>query len=181
MGSVLLAVDPGIRGCGCAVFRDGHLVDARYVVNPVRRGNDAAAAASMASWVFGELRRYKPDKLALEWPVVYYERIKRGEEKRDPNDLLALTGVDTGIAVLFSPATAYTYRPAEWKGQLKKDAMLFRIQGRLGDGTLERNIAEDGASNAEGGEKTRGHNVWDAVGIGLYHLGRLDRVRIIPT
>jgi len=168
-------LDPGIRKCGISLFHGQTLVFARTVKNPMRSGNDYAACRSMAlavSIVFPRL-----NVLGIEWPRVYTagKQIKNGHGT-DPNDLLPLVGVGTAVAALAPDAEIIRYYPDEWKGQVEKIAMNIRVLGRLSE--VERSLVEakdpdHGKPNAEG------HDTWDAVGIGLHHLGRLDRVRII--
>lgn len=178
---MILAVDPGIRGCGCAVFDGGKLVKAAYVPNLVEEGNRACEAASMAAGVERWFRGlfdpawFKLDALALEWPHIYAKRIREGKTKEDPNDLLALCGVQASIATLLEEAETYSYLPAEWKGQMKKEPCHQRIADRLA--VPEQNVlilASDEAGSLS-------HNIWDAVGIGLFHLGRFDKKKVIPT
>lgn len=169
---VVLAVDPGIRGCGAALFAGGRLIECAYVASPCRGGERAAECATMASWVAGSYNgRYRVSELAVEWPRVYASRIRAGEAGADPNDLLALCGVNAALAALLAPAAASSYAPSEWKGQMKKGPSHLRVESRLG--AEEREVYEAGSLGC------RGHNVRDAVGIGLHHLGRLDRKRVI--
>lgn len=171
--SRLLAVDPGIRGCGFSFFNDGRLVAAAYVKSIERRGNRAHEAVQMARSVLDVFKYTEaPNELAVEWPQVYASRIRAGVTKEDPNDLLALTAVDAAIAALLNvPVTSYF--PAEWKGQLTKEACRQRIETRLSDDELR--TADAAAREA----KSLDHNMWDAIGIGLHHLGRFARRRVI--
>jgi hypothetical protein len=168
-------LDPGIRKCGIALFHGQSLVFARTVKNPMRTGNDYAACRSMAlavSIVFPRL-----DVLGIEWPRIY----TAGKQMKDghgtnPNDLLPLVGVGAAVAMSCPDAEIVRLYPDEWKGQVEKIAMNLRVLGRLSD--VERKAVEakdpdPGKPNAEG------HDTWDAVGIGLHYLGRLDRVRVI--
>ncbi len=109
----------------------------------------------------------EPDVLVFEWPQVYGD--VRG---KDPNDLLALCGVDAAIAMFFSAKT-FTYLPAQWKGQMKKAPCHERIRGRLSAGELQ--VALKGAAVAG----KLAHNMWDGIGIGMHHLGRLKPERVI--
>lgn len=176
-----LAIDPGIRGTGVALFdREGVLIRAAYVKNVARVGNHAREAASMAWAVVSWLADFTGDlaepgnallELAVEWPQVYASRIRAGVSEADPNDLLALTAVDAGIVALLD-CPAASYLPAEWKGQLTKDACHERIRTRL-------DAAELTAMNDVTGALA--HNAFDAIGIGLHHLGRFARRRVIPS
>lgn len=179
---MIVAVDPGIRGCGVAIFESDKLVRAAYVPNLVEEGNQANEAASMAAAVWHWVKsHYDPawfsvDELALEWPKIYATRIRRGETKEDPNDMVALAGVQSSIATLFEDAEPYSYYPSDWKGQMKKEPCHRRIQERLervGDFAPLAKASDEAGSLA--------HNIWDAVGIGLFHVRRFDKKRVIPV
>jgi hypothetical protein len=166
----LLAVDPGIRGCGAALFEDRELVKAGYVKNGVKEGDNPKAILSMAlelmNWIGDWWKApfyYKPgeQELVIEWPQVY----RAGKLKGDPNDLLPLAGIGCALgAYLELHGATVRYLPREWKGQLPKDVVQRRVIERL---SLEEvaNIELAGA---------RSHNIYDAVGLGLFHLKRFD-------
>lgn len=170
---ILLAVDPGIRGCGVALFDEDRLLltNAAYVENTCKAGNRANECADMAAHVISwgkSVRTGFPvdyiNTIVLEWPRVYATRIRMGETKADPNDLLALAGVDAAIAAHMHLG-AISYAPSEWKGQVPKDVMGKRILARLTDEERALVMAVKPASKR--------HNTIDAVGLGLHHLGRL--------
>lgn len=172
----VLAVDPGIRGCGVALFRAGLLAEAAYVKNSYKSGNRATEAASMAKdvvdWLGDTIDEL--DELAVEWPQIYVSQLRagKGKKKADPNDLLALCGIDAALAALFKVSTK-SYQPHEWKGGVDKDPHHLRIEGRLQPSELR--VASEAREDAGSLE----HNVMDAIGIGLFHLGRLERRRVI--
>jgi hypothetical protein len=56
------------------------------------------------------------------------------------------------------------YEPSAWKGSVPKDVMIERIKRRLSP--------EEHARVDLPRAKSLHHNIWDAVGIGLYHLKR---------
>lgn len=159
---ILLAVDPGIRGCGAALFDGSTLARVAYVVSPFASGNQAgesaAMAAAVAEWA-GVV-----DLVVIEWPRVYATRIRAGQSSGDPNDLLALAGVDAAVAALVGARSA-SYCPSDWKGNVPKDVMGARILGRLSaaEQSLVMTVTPAG----------KRHNAIDAVGVGLFHLGRL--------
>lgn len=168
--SHLLAVDPGARGAGVAAFAGGLLRRAAYVENTARRGADAAACRSLAVAVrryFDAIGRVEFTEVACEWPQVYAP----GKQKGDPNDLLALVGVSVGICALYAGADVSSYLPAQWKAQMPKGVAHERVLARLS--AEERN--EIWLPSAKGLQ----HNVLDAIGIGLHHLGRFERHRHI--
>jgi hypothetical protein len=167
---ITLAVDPGIRGCGCALFEGDQLRAAWYETNPIARGCSARVAAAMARQIkIGVLRR-APDvtHLALEMPVVRDARHSKG----DPNDLIPLAAINGALCVVFSDAaTIEQYAPEQWKGQLDKQAMNARALGRLS--LCERERITDAGALA--------HNVYDAIGLGLHFVGRLKPAKIYPS
>lgn len=176
----VLAVDPGARGCGVALFEDRALVCAAYVQSPLDVTADtgrAAAAGAMALAVIGWLDHFaekvKVDALVVEWPRVYATAIRRGVSRGDPNDLLPLAGVDSALAALLAPAACYSYAPSEWKGQLTKEACSARVMGRLTN--AEFGVLEAAVSAA----KSKAHNTLDAVGLGLHHLSRFTARRVL--
>ena len=158
--SSLLSIDPGIRGCGAALFVDKQLVRADYIKSFVKTGNQAAEARAMAQAVSGWLSTH-PAHIVVEWPRIY-----RNVRGKDPNDLLALCAVNAAIAALYPYAVVDSYFPAEWKGQQKKEICHRRIVKILGE--AEAKILTDAAARA----KSLSHNMMDAVGIGLFALGR---------
>jgi len=77
-----------------------------------------------------------------------------GWQTGDLQKLTFLVGVLAGYfqsAVSFTPVT-----PNEWKGQLPKSVVIRRLQKRFGPGATQ-DWEKDG---------------WDAVGIGLWKLGK---------
>lgn len=170
----VLAIDPGIRNCGCALFAKGELDTAWLARNPVAHGDDLGAILGMANQAHTELivraemgMRPIVDLLVVEWPQVY----TGGKAKGDPRDLLTLAGVDAAIAASVSARAVRRYFPREWKGQVDADKMLDRILERLRPHEVAR-IEKCPASLR--------HNVIDAIGIGLRACGRLEPRRILP-
>lgn len=168
-----LAVDPGIRGCGVALFSDydtpgerAVLVCAGYAKNPCPDGNgpheSATMALAVADW-FDAIPRDRPypDRLALEYPRVY----PGPRQKGDQNDLLPLAGVVCALAAHFPFAEVVRYFPRDWKGTVDPDVMIERIQGRLEPSEVKA---------VESCPKWLRHNLWDAVGIGLKSVGRFE-------
>lgn len=164
----LLAVDPGLRACGCAVFSDGALVAASYVCSTLGRETAAqAVATARAVAAYAQRLCGVVDEVALEWPVVYATRIRRGLAGADPNDLLGLAAVDGAVAALVG-APSVTYAPREWKGQMPHGALEARVRSRLDAGELR--VLNDAVAALPA---SKSHNVVDAVGVGLHQVGRL--------
>ncbi len=155
----LLAVDPGLKCTGVAVFEGSRLVRG-FVVRGPRDGDTADRARAVASGVLEKVPAV--DRVIYEWPQVY--RFGRG--KGDPNDLLALVAIGSAVAALYPAARVESVKPAEWKGQRAKEAMRGVIVTRLDPSEQELLT-------------WAGHDTWDAVGIGLWALGRLERRRAL--
>lgn len=165
----LLAVDPGVRGCGAAIFWDGVLERATYVANPFLKGNGAAQAALLAAGVLNWAGVV--NELVVEVPRIY----PAARQKGDQNDLIAVAGVAFAVAGRCEPyVTAKmmtTYYPRDWKGTVDADeVMIPRIKGRLSPAEIHRILPV---------KSSLMHNVYDAIGIGLKKLGRLEPRRII--
>ena len=164
---MLIAIDPGIRGCGVAMFvnhtEPKALICAGYVGNPNRKGNDLQEIRDLATAVNEFVDTASPswlcDELVIEWPQVY----RAGKSKGDPNDLLILTAV-AGALSYISVDKAYRVLPRAWKGTVDPDACIERIKTRI---TPEEYACVELPKAA-----SLQHNVWDAVGIGLHAVGR---------
>jgi hypothetical protein len=146
------------------------LFDSALMVNPSGNGQGPRQSADMAgavlSWLEGlPVHASEISILALEWPQVY------PVSKGDPNDLFCLAGVGSALAMALlakaDPKIIY-YKPREWKGTAPKEVMGARI--------LERLTPEERPLIPDVGSLT--HNIIDAVGIGLFAVGRLNPKRV---
>lgn len=180
----LVAIDQSLTCPGVAVFRQGQLIASTSLPQHAQTTLPIAqrtlnVAAAVCAWL--SERTAKPRTLAVEWPQVYTAVKSKG----DPNDLLAVAAVGTAIAGMLSYATyldgggwclqVLSPKPSEWAGQLPKSTntkrasqspRARRVLSRLGDS--ERQVA------------TLKHDALDAIGIGLYVLGRLEPMRVFP-
>lgn len=167
----MITIDPNLRGCGVAVWSGNALQLAAYVKNP-STGRGYAAFVSMAVAV-GE---YLMDRVLYEdrAPVIVeHPRVYPGMPKTDLNDLLDVTGVGAAVSHRLKgfgiTGSGYvlvqTVFPSEWKGTMKKAAMLDRIREKLTD--TERAVVQKT-------NKSDTEDILDAVGIGLWKLGRLS-------
>ena len=171
----LVAIDPGLRHAGVAIFDLGGVLVACEVTRARDKGSDPLAlnesvAAYVTKFVREHLSADKPLRVVAEWPRVF----GRGKSKGDPNDLLPLSGCSSACVARLRPETCAAVRPDEWKGQAPTDTVVrARVASRLSP--REANILAH-AEHAAG--KTLGHNVLDAVGIGLFAVGRFESLRI---
>jgi hypothetical protein len=186
----VISLDPGIRGCGVGYWGGTTLRAAEYVRNPIRHGNSPVAIVEMARAIrYSRMweMRWDPAGLAVEYPQIYAERHQKGNQ----DDILPLVGIGMALAALYAetgPWPLDRYLPHEWKGSINADVMIGRVKARLTKGewaviTFPENTCAD-CRNQFGSPFCRkstclAHNVFDAIGIGLFHLGRLEKRRVI--
>lgn len=177
----LIAIDPGVHSMAIAVFGDGGaLLDAwnegRFHVADGRGEDDISNVVEC--WGSPSVRlinrlqshvRLERNRIVGERQVVY-----PGAKglKTNPNDLLDLAmcaGAFYGALCVDMAATLTVVEPAEWKAQVPKDITRKRIEGLLSH--------SEPLSIKKGGEM---HNVYDAIGIGLFAIGRAKKGMVKP-
>lgn len=166
----LLTIDPGKRGCGCAMWYRGVLRAAGYVAPKERATTLAGAVESMAraveAWALeltrGEIRQ---GRLVIELPQTYGGRADKG----DANTLIAL-GCVVGAVMGALGCPSHLVVPHGWKKTLPKEnsegVNLVEERSRAALLPSERALVQ--LPRAKG----LTHNVWDGIGIGLHSLGR---------
>lgn len=171
-----LAVDPGLDGLGCALFRDHELLQAWYSPGPSRKRANRASrdgdgglargpkvwrdVANSIAWLRDD-ESTSPDRVVVELMKVY---AGRGGFGKDPADLLELAGVNGAVVASFPDAEIGGVLARDWKGQVPKKIMLGRIRDWLarrswGDRVL---VYEP--------EPALTHNAIDAAGLGMVAL-----------
>jgi hypothetical protein len=103
------------------------------------------------------------DLLVIEHMRVYPIARMKG----DPNDLLDLAVLE-GTLLQISAADQKLVPARDWKGQVPKNVMKPRIQRSLSE--AERSVVRDATQSMNAKAAS---NVWDALGLGLHHYGRL--------
>ncbi len=103
-------------------------------------------------------------ELVIEIPQVYRAALSKG----DPNDLIKVA-VQAGRWIERAKLRGWGVRevhPTTWKGQIPKEIHHARIENAL--------LADERAraSSALSLPKSKRHNALDAIGLGLFHLGR---------
>jgi hypothetical protein len=132
-------------------------------------------AREVVSWVG---IRSRPREVVVEWPQVY----RASKSPGDPNDLIGLAGVSMCIAGILTTASLsrnealgiFSYTPATWAGQLPK-SKVKKIASPRGK-RIEAALTVDELRFF----KPFDHDAVDAIGIGLYHLGRFLPNRVFP-
>lgn len=175
----MIALDPSIASSGVALFRGGALSAVDTIKRKVTKDDIAARCLAMAEDIGDWIQRTgsRPRVLVCEWPAKSW----RG----DARDLHGLPGVNMGVAMLLrvvmlarqEPFTVLSYEPGEWSGGMSKtktkkgakfSPRAVRALSRLNDDELEA------------WHTTSSHDAIDAIGIGLYALGRLEARRLFP-
>lgn len=181
--SDLLALDPSINSAGVAVFRDGDLI-ATETIKVKFKGDILARclhiSEAMAVWALGVPCR--PAVLVVEWPKIY----KVGKSKVDPKDIVPLAGVAGCLAGLLRQNGALrplhddlecvSYLPKEWAGHPPK---VETVKGCKSSPRALRIVSRLNHAERVVWDAIKYHDAIDAVGIGLKHLGRLERRRAI--
>lgn len=179
--SNLIAFDPGLHNPALAVFQGGVLVYASRIKVPsslkstkLAMGARCVGVAAEAFKALQNISLEGPVTFVTEWPKVY----RGSKAKGDPADLLPLAGTGTALATLLAQRypglEIVTPIPFEWIGNLPKattgdpreSVRGVRIWSRL--------------SESERGKVALSHDAIDAIGIGLWKLGRLERRRVFP-
>lgn len=148
----LITIDPGTKHIAWAAFEDSRLVRCDLVATE-------DSAFEKLSVVRGDV------EVLIELPQVY----QAAHWKGDPNDLINLATVVGQIKwAMHNARHVKTVLPHDWKGTVPKSVMGARITERLDDD--EERIFRA----CPCGTAVR-HNVIDAIGIGLWALGRLQK------
>lgn len=172
---LLLALDPSINSAGLAFFYDGKLI------NSVTVGADSLEVSCLAhrcmimadeirAYIGRNFNRWTQIDTVFEWPMIYPKQ--RGKR---PNDLPALAGVGMAVAAMF-PGELHSYYPAEWAGQIPKAKTKAKADSSPRALRIKSRLSPEEMKHWPSGQ----HDAIDAIGIGLHHLGRLERKRVYP-
>lgn len=159
----VIGIDPG-NCTGVAVGLDGRLTNA-YALQPKR-------GLTLPFYMHPEWVHEHGLLCVLEYPRFYGVKSYGGDPKATgvANALIREAVTLGGFAeqARKQGARVLEVAPRIWKGTMRKDAMVERIKGRLD--ADERAIVE-----ALGLPPSKVHNVYDAVGIFLWAVGRLGK------
>ena len=188
---MLLAIDPGLNSPGAALFRaTGELLHATRIVVPETWVRIEAAGQrwlEVAKLIVAWSSQYDVDTVVFEKPQ-WDERSK----KVDPNDLVSIAGVAANVTGHLRSARVLSPTPSEWIGQLSKKCAYCKSLRAARKGTGVRTYAKyctawkGSAWNTPRGRRIRSrltpaefalvpdqNDAIDAVGLGLWSLGRL--------
>lgn len=158
---ILAAVDPGSGYFGCAVFRGSALlVGMLHTFHHIPTEAYHLQAEEMVRFLHEEvrLRVQQPVHVVIEqphqWPNMSHA-IVRSVEK------LSNIVAASRVALIHAQFSVETVKPVEWKGNVAKKPMIRRVKKRL---TAAEMVTVQDVEH-----------VWDAVGIGLWRVGRLRK------
>lgn len=162
----MITIDPGVRGAGIAVWSLNNLVMACYV-KPMRKDRGYGLAEDLAYNVEMAVKDYSPKLIVCEFPRFYGSTHQKG----DPNDLIDVAVAGAAISTRLDSLISYieSVSPSDWKGNVPKQKMLVRIWKKL---------TEEERAVVQKTNKSDREDILDAIGIGLWKLGRLNK-RII--
>lgn len=157
----LISVDPGVHKMAVADWKDGILSSAYNIIAP----RELMSREELIRY-WGQYPPF-PD-LVGEFPFIYPKgHGSKKSDSVDPNDIVLLAACAAAFYSGFRDLTLYL--PSEWKAQVPKNICRQRIEAELS--------AEEKECIHKGGPM---HDIYDAIGIGLFHLGRLGRGMVRP-
>lgn len=159
---ILVSIDPGIKGMSLAAFRDGQLERVELLRAPPR-----ATFARADTWSTARLIDLGPVDLCVVERMVHYPGSTGARGNAVANDLIDLTAASCLLAGRINPRELRFVTPHEWKGTTPKEICEARALAKLRE--KERQLLW--AYLADVPPSLR-HNLWDALGIGLFALGR---------
>ena len=163
MSRRIFAVDPGTRLSAWAVFEE----DGKGQIGLVRSVAETLPerVAEMAGALYIEAVKYKATEIVVEMPRVY----RTGRQKGDPNDIVDLAFAAGGVSVILSAIENLTHSvtptPREWKGTIPKKIHHARLRAQVPE--VIQAIDQI--------PKSLQHNVWDAIGLALWALGKGEK------
>lgn len=133
----LLAIDPGLRCVGVALFKDGVLVRAGAVRGPPPPVRGPAVWSLLAQAVESWLERVQtvpPVRHPLLDPgilVVETMRYDHGSKKGSAEDLLEVQAVGAAVVGRLAGWSAHEAPAHVWKGQTPRDIFAARVEKDL--------------------------------------------------
>ncbi len=160
----VVSIDPGLRQCGVAIWDCEHLVWAGLARNDYSGKNQFIAARSMSYSVWALVDK-TPQQLVIERPQVIRGWTRNAE---------SITALSLVVGALLVGARGcwpqlFEYLPVQQKGNVPKPIMESRARARLSPAEL---LAVQLPYHNGKLSKSLAHNVWDAVWLGLQHIGR---------
>ena len=161
---MILTIDPGTKHAGVACwfeYQNSYLLHHAFLAVCANSSLEASVmsmphACCPAGWPHAA-RGHWLDQVVVELPQVY----TRDKSKGNPNDLIKVAAVAGALLKGILADRQMFVLPAEWKGNAPKEVTENRCRVDLSAEELDR---------VELPAKSLQHNVWDAIGIGLWFL-----------
>lgn len=166
--ATLLAVDPSIRSAGVALFRNGRLVASERLKFKTTELDIVERVEIVGQKVGGWCDI--PDVLVIEWPQIY----RASRAKGNPNNILPLAGVCGAVACEVGARRSFSYLPREWAGNTKKKTTVREAKTSPRARWILSCLS---GVELHTWESAKYDDEVDAIGLGLFHLGRLPHHR----
>lgn len=164
MKATLISIDPGVGGTGVALW----IPSKPYPIHTKLLQPDKTQTWTERMYYICEglqdiLHKYKPQEAIIEQPT--FLRSKFGIAAAASGNLVKLSMIAGAILFVCKEygCDSNTVLPARWKGKKKKEDTQRAIRRILPD------------------LKVKNHNTLDAVGVGLYHFGKLKGGVVLKT
>lgn len=156
---VNVSIDPGVKGCGLAIWFEKNLVHAEYTG---ALGGQAHPLFESIPGLVKALEGVEIDTIVIEKPKVYNAAQQMGDQRDLIN--LAITVGAAGYALADKAEVVLIVEPWEWKMQTPKAISNKRTKAAL--------MPEEHAMVQLPSAASLHHNVWDAIGIGLWRFDK---------
>lgn len=175
VAATFLAIDPGTQNPACALFEAGRVVRAERVKVPryqeLRKLDEGARCQAISELIEAWALRHGGGRISavvFELPQIYTSNKSKG----NPNQLLPLAMIGAGVTMALRPRHVISPQPGEWcKIPKDEDARdpWSTPRGQL----IWRRLSVEERLRVEAT-----HDAIDAAGLGLWAIGRLDRLFI---
>jgi hypothetical protein len=155
----VLALDPGKLTCGVALFINESFRAGAFL----KADNTFLLGEAVEEWWQQQRTRFTLPALC-DTLVCEGQQIYPGMRTANPNDLLPLSYLCGAVQARVKAYQCLMPLPKTWKGSLRKESFTRRILSSLRKDELQ--ILKELKC-----PESKLHNVVDAVGLGLWHIG----------
>jgi len=159
----LVSIDPGVYSCAVAIWKapSGPLGTREAVLYGA-----GLSVPSYASQTPLEVLSFIESLGASLAPVIIETPVKYATRRSTHRDVERMLVVVRALRAAYPPSSWFEVSPFGWKGNTPKGIQAARIISAL---------SKDEHDAVTWPKKSLRHNVIDAIGIGLWHTGRLGR------
>lgn len=128
MTATLLAIDPGAKYCGAALYVDGKLYAAAYLAP--KPGTARSVAVTLEAWLY-RVAQSRADLVTSTGKVgrlvVESQQVYAGPSRGNPNDLIAVAQTAGAIMARIEAYEHQLVLPRVWTGGIPKEIRLRRF------------------------------------------------------